>query len=206
MRVRIAPSALLLWAVLLWEGDALFPAALLAAAVHECGHLLAARRLGIRLRLLELDFMGAKLYPAHLIPSYGAEALLALAGPAFSLLFALLCLLFSTPFARLLCFSSLSFALFNLLPIEGFDGGRVLEALLCATVGERAGRRVQLAVTYACLLMLFCLSACLLLRYGEEPMLCLLSASLFARLFLACGTCAPPRGRPRTKKRGFGRI
>lgn len=205
MKLHITPGAALLLLVLLWRGQGALPL-LLAAAIHEAGHLLTAHALGIRLRRMELDLLGAKLYPALPLPSYRAEAFLALGGPVFSLLTVLPCLPLDTSFARELMTASLSLGCFNLLPIEGFDGGRILCSLLSLTLGEQAARRLLFFTTYLSLLLLFSLSACLLLRYGEDAALAILSASLFARLFLSFD---PPRtgcGGPTCKKRGFGRI
>lgn len=185
MKIRITPGALLLCIVLALGKSAFFPATLLAAAVHECGHLLAARALSIRLRLLELDLMGAQIYPAGPIPSYRSEAVLAGAGPLFSVLLALALRPFSGEFAALVTSSTLSFALFNLLPIEGFDGGRVLSALLHAHLMPRTAGRLLCVTSYLSMLLLFSLSACLLLRFGETMTLAVLCASLFARLFLS---------------------
>lgn len=198
MKIRITPGAILLIAALVFKRDMLLPATVLAAVLHECGHLLAARCLGIRLRLLELDMMGAKLYPAAQIPSYRSEALLAAAGPAASLLLALIPPV--TPFRAALRTATLSFALFNLLPIEGFDGGRVLHAVLAALRGAETAARALFCSSYLSLLLLFSLSACLLLRYGEDAALAVLSASLFARLFLALGSDAAPLCRRSPKK------
>ncbi|MBQ3483447.1 MAG: M50 family metallopeptidase [Clostridia bacterium] len=184
MRIRITPGAFLLVFVIALTHSALLPAFLFAAAIHECGHILAARVLGIRLRALELDLMGARLYPAAPLPSYRAEAVLAAAGPAASLLLALFLLPHGTPFARLSLTATAAFALFNLLPIAGFDGGRILSATLCARLGARAADRIQGACSYLTLLFLFALSSCCLLRYGQNLALAVLCASLFARTFL----------------------
>ena len=202
MKIRITPGAILLLAVLAFGQSPLFFATALAAAVHECGHLLAARLLGIPLRLLELDLMGAKIVPAKALPSYRAEALLAASGPLFSIVLALPFLSATSPFSVALRAATLSFALFNLMPIEGFDGGRVLFALLATRFGDSTARRCLFLSSYLSLLFLFALSSCLLLRYGEDPTLAILSASLFARLFLSLGSPTTV-GR---KKRGFGRI
>ena len=202
MKIRITPGAALFLAVLALDRGTVFAASMLAATFHECGHLLAARFLHIRLRLLELDLMGARLYPCRSIPSYRAELLLAAAGPLASLALALPFLGTSAPFFVALRNATLSFALFNLLPIEGFDGGRILHALLACRFGERGARHTLLVTSYLCLLFLFALSACLLLRYGEDATLAVLSASLFARLFLAFDTAC----KRRHKKREFERI
>ena len=190
MKIRITPGAALLLAVLALDRGAIFAASVLAAALHECGHFIAARLLHIRLRLLELDLMGARLYPSRSIPSYRDELLLAAAGPIVSLALALPFLYTSAPFFIALRNATLSFALFNLLPIEGFDGGRILHALLACRFGESGARHALFVTSYLCLLLLFALSACLLLRYGEDATLAVLSASLFARLFLSLDTPA----------------
>lgn len=186
MKIRITPGAVLLLAVLLVQRNELLLATVLAASWHECGHLLAARVLGIRLRCLELDMLGARLFPAVQIPSYAAEGLLAAAGPAASVLLALLPL--PAPFGTALRTATLSFALFNALPIEGFDGGRFLHAILASRISDRTAKGILLFSSYLSLLLLFSLSACLLLRYGDDASLAVLSASLFARIFLTLRT------------------
>lgn len=184
MKIRITPGAILLFSVMLLCGDLLFLAGVVAAAWHECGHLLAARALKIPLRRLELDVGGASIEPAGQICSYQREGLLAAAGPAASLLLALLIPRNGAEFFMLLRSSTLSLALFNLLPVTGFDGGRILTSLLSPLLGVAAARRVCCTCAYLSLLLLFSLASCLLLRYGESMLLAVLSASLFARSFL----------------------
>jgi len=152
--------------------------------VHEGGHLLAARLLHIRIRLLELDVFGAKIYPVRALPSHTAEALLAGAGPLFSFLLYPLSLLFPAPFGTLLGATTIALGIFNLLPIAGFDGGRMLAGCASLILPSAAVERAVAVTTYASLLFLFSLSACLLLRLGELPSLAVLSATLFARLFI----------------------
>ena len=200
MKIRITHGAVLLLAVLAFDKSTVFAASVLAAALHECGHLLAARLLHIPLRLLELDLMGARLYPASAIPSYRAEALLAAAGPLCSILLAMPFLCTRIPFFVALRTATLSFALFNLLPIDGFDGGRRLFSLFACRFGENGARRVLFASSYLSLLFLFALASCLLLRYGEDATLSVLSASLFAKLFLSLNAPRVPCKRHLRKK------
>ncbi len=184
MKIRITPGALLLLCVMLFTQDMLFPATLLAAAWHECGHLLAARALGVRLRLLELDIPGARLFPLGPLPSYAAEGWLAAAGPAASFLLAALLLPLQGEFFAAVLASTLSLGLFNLLPVSGFDGGRVLGAVVTPLFGERAGTQSVRIASYLSIFFLFSLSASLLLRYGENLSLAVLCTSLFTRIFL----------------------
>ena len=185
MKIRATPGAALLLLVMAFSDLTMLFATLFCVLVHECGHLLAARLLRVRFRLLELDVAGARLVTAGLIPSYRTEWLVAAAGPLCSLLLVLVLLPHSGRFAALALTTTLSLALFNLLPIEGFDGGRMLAAPLAHLWGENAARSAVRISSYLALLLLFSLSACLLLRYGENVMLAVLSASLFIRLFLA---------------------
>jgi Zn-dependent protease len=187
LRIRITPGALLLLGVLLFSAHTLCLATLIAVLVHEGGHILAARCLRVRLRLLELDTPGARLVPAGALPSYRAEALLAAAGPAASLLLALFCLPHGGAFCRAVLWATLSLALFNLLPVRGFDGERVLCCALSVCFAPATVRAVCSTLAYLTLLLLFALSACLLLRFGEQLSLAVLSASLFAKLFLQEG-------------------
>ena len=196
MKIRITPGALLLLFVMLITRDLLFCATLIAAAVHECGHLLAARRLGIKLRLLELDLPGARLFPAGAIPSYRAEGILAAAGPAASLALAAFLYPLRYELAAAITAAALSQGLFNLLPVSGFDGGRILCATLAPLLGERLTARILWGSSYLCVFFLFSFSATLLLRHGGSLSLTVLSASLFTRIFLFEG--APPSA-PYTK-------
>ncbi len=198
MRIRITPGALLLFAVMLFTGDVLFWATLLAAAWHECGHLLAARALGVRLRLLELDIPGARILPAGALPSYFAEGCLAIAGPAASFLLAVLVYPLNGSFFAAAFAATLSLGIFNLLPVGDFDGGRVFAAVLAPILGEKIAARARLIASYLSIFFLFSLSATLLLRWGENLSLAVLCASLFARIFLFEETPAvPTRGKRR---------
>ena len=185
-RVMIAPSAaVLLTSLLLTDGSRLCLAAVLAAFVHELGHLAAARLLGIPMRALRLDLLGARLDTCGRMLTYGEEWLLCAAGPLFSLLLSAAMALFWKAFffARLVSCASLLLGALNLLPIRSFDGGRMLSALLSATLGERVSER---ALTVSSFLFLFLLWSCAvycLLRLGNGLSLFCFSMSLFSRFF-----------------------
>ncbi len=184
MKIKIAPGTLLLVLLLPLGGGINLSATLLAALFHELGHLAAAKILGVRMALMEIDIFGAKLYPAGLLPTFGTELCLAAAGPLFSLLLSAFLAPYTGMFASSLALASLSLGLFNLLPIEEFDGGRMLHATLSCFLEDALAHRVLSGATYLSLLFLFCLSSCLLLRYGQNLSLAVLTATLFAKFFL----------------------
>lgn len=129
-RLEASPGFLLLLGALFWldEGVGLLPWGLLACAVHELGHVAAARCFGGRVERLSLTAVGAELSFSYWAPlTYGRDSLVALAGPGANLL---LGGLFFWQGRHLPAVLSLGLGVFNLLPILPLDGGRVLYGLL----------------------------------------------------------------------------
>ena len=115
--------------------------ALLAAALHECGHWTAIVLLGGRVRTLRLSAVGAEMALDTSCPlSYTKEALAAFAGPAVNLILTALC---AQTRWYLFAGLNLSLGLFNLLPVRMLDGGRILSCLLNAFAPEKAPRVVN---------------------------------------------------------------
>lgn len=133
-----------------------------SAALHECGHLLAAGMLGISVREIKFEFTGVRIYTEEGITSYKKEFLLAAAGPLVNLaVITAIIAVFSwlkvspTEAERLcesylfcgeythvgaLAFVALSSLLqggINLLPIRTFDGGRMAYCLYATLFDER---------------------------------------------------------------------
>lgn len=126
----------------------------LACLVHELGHAGAIRLLGGRVETVSLTGCGAVLRSSRRrLPTYGEECAAALAGPAASLLLALLAAAWGRRFgsgdAFLLAGLSLALAVFNLVPAGPLDGGRVLRALLSRFFGPDRGERVCRGITVA---------------------------------------------------------
>lgn len=140
-------AAAAIWAL---EPGLLLPAAL-AAGCHELGHCAALTLLGSPPKRLKLSAAGAELVPGRAL-SYASQLPAALAGPALSLLAAILAARWGFfLFAGL----SLALGLFNLLPIPPLDGGLVLQSLCALVLPAPADRKVPrwLAVCVAGLLL-----------------------------------------------------
>ncbi len=182
LRIRVEPAAaVLLFGMLITDRTMLFAAILLAATIHECGHLLAARLLGLPLREMKLDLLGARLELSGGLLSFSDEWLLCAAGPMFSLLLsAILSPLWKwSDFAVLLSCSSLLLGILNLLPIRSFDGGRMLDAFLSARFGTATGDRVLRLTSLLFLFLIWALAVYCLLRAGDGLSLLCFSMSLF---------------------------
>ena len=113
---------------------------LLAAALHELGHLLVAKFLGMKVRRLTLSCAGAELVlDTH--SSYAEDVILCLTGPAINLLLALWS---NYPFFT---GANLLLGIFNLFPIRGLDGGNALYAFLAWALGPVLGERITKRVS-----------------------------------------------------------
>ena len=123
-----------------------------SVALHELGHSLVAQAQGIRVREILLLPIGGMAKLERLPTRPRDEIAMALAGPAVSLLLALLLgflsfmlllahgnRVFTIPFMSLpvyLAFTNLVLAFFNLMPSFPMDGGRVFRAWMTPRVGK----------------------------------------------------------------------
>ena len=102
--------------------------------LHELGHALVARHLGVRISGIELGFFGGAAKMVELPRTANHELAIAAAGPAVSLALAGLGLglgaLTHVPLIAWLGWTNLILALFNLIPALPMDGGRILRAAL----------------------------------------------------------------------------
>src|SRR5438034_1005434 len=102
--------------------------------VHECGHLLAAKRLGLKVGApVFIPFMGALIALKDAPRNAWIEAQVGIGGPLLGSAGAVLCLglslLTGNPLFRALAYSGFFLNLFNLAPIGFLDGGRIVTAL-----------------------------------------------------------------------------
>jgi Zn-dependent protease len=178
LRVHFTFPLILLWGALHWGATygsrgALYGAVLTAALfacvlLHELGHALAARRLGIPVREIVLLPIGgvAQLERNPCRPLH--ELLIAAAGPLVNVVIALLLAAFlwwhgelpatagtvaadvSAPSLRgglyWLLGSNVLLVLFNLVPAFPMDGGRMLRAVLAMAMGYPQATRIAAAL------------------------------------------------------------
>ena len=188
-RWRITPLfGVMLAGLLLFDRSGFCLMTVLAALLHECGHLLAARLLRIPWKSLRMDFMGARLEVSGRLLSYGEEWLLSAAGPFSSFVFAALgaALWSISELAVLFSCASLLLGLLNLLPIRTFDGGRMLECFLSRFCEERAVHGIMRFCSFLFLFLIWSGAIYFLLRAGDGLSLLFFSMSLFVHFFEAC--------------------
>jgi Zn-dependent protease len=106
---------LLRWLIPFFQG---LLVGLVAMAIHEMGHLIAAPLVGIKVRTVGLGWKG--IYTLREPGPPAKNIIVSLAGPLTNVLF-----LAFWHLSPKLGLANLCFAFFNVLPIEGSDGERV---------------------------------------------------------------------------------
>jgi len=157
--------------------------------VHELGHAIAARRLGIEVRRIELFLFGGLTQMSRDAASPAEEFKIAAAGPLATLCFLLVCLgvdfaivgphrlidaarlvrITPVPLAlSWLLFWNVLVLLFNLVPAFPLDGGRIARAVVWRTTGDKArGTRVAAKLGEGFAVILAGIGIWLLLAYGS---------------------------------------
>ena len=190
MKVKISFFAIMLLFSLAMSDAyyALIP--LSAAALHELGHIIAARARGVQLKNFDIGIFGARLSMSGGICSYLDEIIVCAAGPLVNLVLAGTGLFIckergiDNELISLFILSSLSLGVINLLPIRSFDGGRILNSTLSYILDSSVAEALLNLLTFLSLFTLWCISLYLLLRTSASLSLFVFSVSLFASMFI----------------------
>ena len=172
----LAPLPLLCF--FLFSHDLTLPCALLAAALHECGHLIALRLLGGRVRRIAIYPFGGEIQTDGKLFSYPQSMFLSFAGIAVNLACAPLAFSSLPQFFVLFGRGSLALALFNLLPVRRLDGGDILFNFLSLFLLPARAEAVVRVTSVLCTGALLALIVYGCLRSLFNPMLVLLGVYL----------------------------
>jgi Zn-dependent protease len=123
-----------------------------SVVLHELGHAVTARKLGVPISGIELHFFGGVAKMMGAPRSARDEILIAAAGPAVSFALGLSAFVLATlaPLSWLSTLAAVNLILggFNLLPALPMDGGRIFRAALSHKMGRLKATQLAVKVTY----------------------------------------------------------
>lgn len=146
MKFRLHPILIPVFLFLIMSGNlAIYTLIFISLLVHELGHLLAAKLLGMHVRACTIMPYGGELViPNKYIAKRKKRIILAMGGPLATLLLLLIGLTLTFPSQHLFIRIQVALLLLNLLPVLPLDGGQVLSALLERKGTEMASRSIML--------------------------------------------------------------
>ncbi len=204
-RIKIMPSAyIMLAAMMISDRLIIILLYFFAAALHELGHIAAARLLGLEVTELRFSYCGVRMRMDGGMMSYKKEILIAASGPLANIavimtaVSALTLMRISVESAQnscidlinnnlftisgTLCFVSLSSLLqcmINLLPVRTLDGGRVIYCALAHIFGERVAERSLGVLSALSAFFLWTVALYLMLKISSGLGIYVFSACLF---------------------------
>lgn len=125
--------------IILLDGNGCASYAMAACILHEAGHLAVMSAVGLPVKKICLYGAGIKIVPEKKLIGYARELAVLLGGVMMNfILFAAFYFLSDDPNAKLFAAVNLVTGGFNLLPLKGFDGGKIVS--LAAEKYVRADR------------------------------------------------------------------
>jgi Zn-dependent protease len=123
-----------IWAYALAWGWQFAAGFVLLIFVHECGHLIAAKSVGLKVTTPAfIPFVGALITLREAPPNAWIEAIVGIGGPILGTIGAAACVgiyyLTQNPLFLALAYTGFFLNLFNLAPVGFLDGGRIVTAL-----------------------------------------------------------------------------
>lgn len=168
-----------LTAVLILDREDRVVCCILAATLHELGHILMMRTFRVRVRSISLRLADV-LIQADPPPTLCADVMVTLGGVVMNFLCALLFL----PLSRELAGSNLALGVFNLLPVKSLDGGHLLYLALSRRCAPKTCETIQNVTAFLMLIPFLTAGLLMLFRSGYNYSLLLISLYLLAVLFL----------------------
>ena len=171
----------------LLTGDVLYPASIFAAVfVHEAGHYLTARFLGVRLESVEFFPLGIRMKYDFLGTTVLKEVIVCLGGSAAGLL-SVAVLTSLGQVEEMACMSfvliSLTLSIMNLLPIRNFDGGEVCEAILDVVFLPDVAYKISYVISVITVIGFWICTVCIETYFEVNLSLLTLSVYLIYSLF-----------------------
>ena len=164
---------------------------IVAAFLHEAGHLTVSRLCKVKVSTITIYPLGADIHLSGAV-SYRDNMLISIAGPMMNIITFIFLQIISVSLNEPYCFiadqlsaSSISLAVINLLPVKGFDGANILGCMSMIIFPENMALLLQKITSCITLTVLWIVSLYLLLTVSSGISLFALCAFLFSTVYLS---------------------
>lgn len=183
-KIKISLTTLILIPAVLLDPGGEILATVLAATLHELGHLAVILLMRIGIKELNVTPYGLEILTARKYRSFSEEIAVSAAGCTvnFICFFA-----FSriTGFAVAFAYASLVLGILNALPVITLDGGEALHALFSSFLPFRTAERLSRAVSFFTLVIMWSYAAYIFLFSGYNYSLFIMTVWLFGKIYCA---------------------
>lgn len=165
--------------ILIFDSSSKVVVCVLCALIHECGHILAMLCFSIKPKAIKLRLFDIAIIEDN-EKSELADLIITIAGPVVNLICACIFYYFSTT----LFVCNLSLCVFNMLPIDTFDGGHALYLLLSKKLSFKTVTIVQKVLTLILLVPILVVGIMVLIDSKHNYSLLLIALYLLTILFI----------------------
>lgn len=131
----------------MFDQTAMMGLSLLAAILHEVGHILAMKAMKCPAHSILLRPGAVVINTAKIQKTYKQDIFISFAGPLVNFIAAFFCAIFlnyaTSDFLTSFMWINIALGTFNLLPTKGLDGGRILQSIL---LQKMSARRANIAI------------------------------------------------------------
>ena len=137
----------------------------LTASIHEFAHLLALSLFKVQVLRISIDISGAEIEAANM--DIRSECICAAAGPLSGI-----CLIMLFRLVPELAICALFQTVCNLLPLQDFDGGRILKCILTRLFSDKKANQILHFVQIALVIIVLTIAIlCLIVGLGILPLI-----------------------------------
>lgn len=182
-KIHISILTVLIIPLVLLDPTGEIAATLIAALLHELGHVAVILALGIGIKAVGVTPYGLEITTVRKYRSFPEELAVSCAGCVFNFIcyFGLIRAGVFTALAH----ASLILGVLNALPVLTLDGGEALRALFSILLPYRAAEKASRAVSLVALVMTWSFAAYIFLFSGYNYSLFIMTVWLFGKIY--CG-------------------
>lgn len=181
-KFKITFTSLILLPAVLFDPSGQTLATLIAAFLHECGHLAVIFLTGIGASEVRITPYGLEISTKRRYRSFCEELAVSVAGCVVNFI-TFFAFWRTTGLIESIAYASLVFGALNILPILSLDGGEGLRAFLSMLFSFKQAERLTKIISFFTLTALWCIAAYVFLFSGYNYSLFIMAVWLFGKIY-----------------------